>query len=163
VGWVEELFGGAARSAGKQTWCEKTPYNLLSIPFLWELFPEARVVVTVRHPRLVVASHQDQQWAPSNLDKVLNWLEPVYRRWLAQRPMLLNDARYVEVRVETLADSWETRRPQLFERLGLPDADTPSGFAYERLGRRDGRLQSADRALVANRLGWAVESLGYEQ
>jgi hypothetical protein len=161
--FIEELFDEAARSADKQTWCEKTPLNLLSIPFLWELFPEARVVVTVRHPWLVVASHQDQQWAPSNLEGVLNWLEPIYRRWLAQRPMLLNDARYVEVRVETLAESWETRRPQLFERLGLPDADTPSGFTSERLGRRAGRLRSADRALVANRLGWAVEALGYLQ
>ena len=161
--FIEELFGEAARRAGKQTWCEKTPGNLLSIPFLWELFPESRVVVMVRHPWQVVASHQDQQWAPSNLDEVLNWLEPIYRRWLAQRPTLLNDQRYVEVPIEALADSWETRRPQLFERLGLADADTPSGFTSERLGRRDGRILLADPDLVAKRLGWAVEALGYER
>ena len=160
--FIEELFGEAAHRAGKQTWCEKTPGNLLSIPFLWELFPESRVVVMVRHPWQVVASHQDQQWAPSNLDEVLNWLEPIYRRWLAQRPTLLNDPRYVEVPIEALADSWGTRRPQLFERLGLPDADTPSGFTSERLGR-DGRILPADRDQVAKRLGWAVEALGYEQ
>jgi omega-hydroxy-beta-dihydromenaquinone-9 sulfotransferase len=160
--FIKQLFGEAARRAGKRTWCEKTPYNLLSIPFLWELFPEARVVVVVRDPRLVVASHQDQQWAPSKLDEVLSWLEPIYRRWLAQRPRLLNDARYVEVRVEALADNWEMRRPQIFERLGLPDADTPSGFSSKRLRRRDGQLLQADRDLVASRLGWAVEELGYE-
>jgi hypothetical protein len=82
---------------------------------------------------------QPPAWTPSNLDAVLNWLEPICRRWLA------------------------TRRPELFERLGLPDADTPSGFTSERLGHRDGRLTLADRPLVANRLDWAVEALGYEK
>jgi hypothetical protein len=96
--FIDELFGGAVHRSGKRTWCEKTPLNLLSIPFLWELFPEARVVVMVRHPRQVVGSYQDQPWAPSSLEDVLGWLEPIYRRWLAQRPGLLNDARYVEVR-----------------------------------------------------------------
>ena len=26
------LFGAAAQAAGKRTWCEKTPFNLLSVP-----------------------------------------------------------------------------------------------------------------------------------
>ena len=79
------LFGAAAGTAGKRTWCEKTPFNLLSAPFLLELFPEATVVVIMRHPVHVAASHLDQPWAPSTLEGVLGWLEPVYRRWLAQR------------------------------------------------------------------------------
>jgi omega-hydroxy-beta-dihydromenaquinone-9 sulfotransferase len=66
-GFIEELFGRAASRAGKRTWREKTPLNLLSIPFLWELFPEARVAVLVRQPRQVVRSHQNQSWAPANL------------------------------------------------------------------------------------------------
>ncbi len=56
---------------------------MLSIPFLRELFPEAAVVVITRHPYQVTASHLDQPWAPSDLGQVLNWLEPVYQRWLA--------------------------------------------------------------------------------
>jgi len=35
--FVEELLGGLAEESGKITWCEKTPFNLLSISFLWEL------------------------------------------------------------------------------------------------------------------------------
>jgi hypothetical protein len=102
--FVGGLFGGVAADAGKMTWLEKTPFNLLSIPFLWELFPESTAIVMARHPMSVVASHIDQPWAPSTVTEVLNWLAPVCDRWLATRPNLLRDQRYVEVRIEDLAD-----------------------------------------------------------
>ena len=36
---VDTMFGGVAADAGKSTWCEKTPFNLLCMDFLWELDP----------------------------------------------------------------------------------------------------------------------------
>ena len=155
------LFGAVASRAGKRTWCEKTPFSLLSIPFLQELFPEAAVVVIMRHPYQVVASHLDQPWAPSTLDGVLNWLEPVYRRWLGPRPALLADPRYVEVKAEELAARWPGSRQELFGRLGLPDADTASTFTASRLSLRDGQLGAAERSQVISRLRWAADDLGY--
>jgi omega-hydroxy-beta-dihydromenaquinone-9 sulfotransferase len=155
------LFGAVASRAGKRTWCEKTPFSLLSIPFLHELFPEAAVVVIMRHPHQVVASHLDQPWAPSTMDGVLNWLEPVYRRWLGQRAVLLADPRYVEVKAEDLAARWPGSRRELFERLGLPDADTASAFTASRLSHRDGQLGPAQRSQVTGRLRWAADELGY--
>jgi omega-hydroxy-beta-dihydromenaquinone-9 sulfotransferase len=155
------LFGTAAEAAGKRTWCEKTPFNLLSAPFLLELFPEATVVVIIRHPVHVAASHLDQPWAPSTLEGVLGWLEPVYQRWLAQRPELLHDRRYVEVQAENLAEDWPDSRRGLFERLGLPDADTASTFAASRLAIRRAQLSDTDHAQVFSQLGWPAEELGY--
>jgi hypothetical protein len=71
----------------------------------------ATVVVIMRHPVHVVASHLDQPWAPSTLDGMLNWLQPVYQRWLAQRTALLADRRYAEMKAEDLAAHWpDTRR-----------------------------------------------------
>ncbi len=151
----------AAEAAGKRTWCEKTPFNLLSAPFLLELFPEATVVVIMRHPVHVAASHLDQPWAPSSLEGVLGWLEPVCQRWLAQRPALLQDRRYVEVKAETLAGDWPDSRRELFDRLGLPDADTASTFAADRLAIRRAQLSDAEHAQVVSRVGWAAEELGY--
>lgn len=155
------LFGSVAEEAGKRTWCEKTPFNLLSVPFLLELFPEAAVVVIMRHPVHVAASHLDQPWAPSTLEGVLGWLEPVYRRWLAQRPALLRDHRYVEVKAETLAANWPDSRSELFARLGLCDADTVNTFAASRLAARRGQLSETEYAEVVSRLGWAAGELGY--
>jgi omega-hydroxy-beta-dihydromenaquinone-9 sulfotransferase len=156
------LFGAAADRAGKRAWCEKTPFNLLSIPFLHELFPEATIVVIMRDPLHVAASHLDQPWAPARLEDVLNWLEPIYRRWLGQRPSLLASPWYAEVRAEDLAAGWPASRRALFGRLGLPDADTASVFTAEALRQRDGKLDAAARSLVASRLRWAADELGYQ-
>jgi hypothetical protein len=159
--FVEELFGGLAEESGKVTWCEKTPFNLLSIPFLWELFPEATVIVAVRDPVSVVASHLEQEWAPSSLDDALSWLEPVYRRWLGQRDALLEDHRYVEARLEDLADDWPSWRKSLFERMGLADHDTPTGFDPERAHSRRNAATAEQVAEINRRIGWAIDLLGY--
>ena len=160
--FTQGLLGGAASRAGKRTWCEKTPFNLLSVPFLLELFPSAAVVVIMRHPMHVAASHLAQPWAPSTLDRVLNWLQPVYQRWLAQRPALLADRRYVEVKAEDLAADWPGARRTLFARLGLPDAETASTFTTGRLASRHGQLSDAGQAEVISRLEWATRELGYQ-
>jgi omega-hydroxy-beta-dihydromenaquinone-9 sulfotransferase len=115
----------------------------------------------MRHPVHVAASHLDQIWAPSTLEGVLGWLEPVYRRWLEQRPALLQDRRYVEVKAESLAASWPDSRRELFARLGLPDADTVNTFAASRLAARRGQLSDTEQAEVVSRLGWAAAELGY--
>jgi hypothetical protein len=132
------------------------------VPFLLELFPSATVVVIMRHPVQVAASHLDQPWAPSTLDGVLNWLEPVYQRWLARRPALLADRRYAEVKAEDLAADWPDSRSRLFERLGLPDAETSSTFSASRLTGRRGLPGDAGQAEIVSRLGWAAEELGYQ-
>ncbi len=119
------------------------------------------MVVIMRHPVHVAASHLSQPWAPSTLKGVLGWLEPVYRRWLAQRPALLRDHRYVEVIAEDLASRWPASRRELFARLGLPDAHTASTFTASRLTRRPTHLSDTQHAEIARRLGWAAEELGY--
>ncbi|AGP60319.1 sulfotransferase [Streptomyces rapamycinicus] len=48
---VGTMFGGAATDAGKPTWCEKTPFSLLCMDFLWELVPEATIVHIKRNER----------------------------------------------------------------------------------------------------------------
>lgn len=160
--FTDTVFGAAARQAGKRIWCEKSPPgNLMFIPFLLELFPQATVVAVMRHPVHVAASFLDQPWAPRTLADILHFLEPVYRSWLAARPALLGDPRYLEVKSEELAEDWPRRRRKLFADLELPDADTPSTFEPERLGHRDGQLDARQRAEAEDGLGFAIQALGY--
>jgi hypothetical protein len=106
--YVDELFSAGAAGNGKSTWCEKTPNNLLAMPFLWELFPEARVVHILRHPVQVAASHLSMEWAPDDIEGVCNWLEPMYYSWL--RADASADPRCVQLRLEDLAQDWPARR-----------------------------------------------------
>jgi omega-hydroxy-beta-dihydromenaquinone-9 sulfotransferase len=133
------LFGAAAGAAGKRTWCEKTPFNLLSVPFLLELFPRG----DGRGDH--AASGTGGGLAPGPAVGVARsggsaGLAGAAQRWLAQRPVLLQHRRYVEVKAEDLAAHWPDGRRELFgRRLGLPDADTASGFAASRLASRRAR------------------------
>ena len=157
---VDELFGGAAKDHGKPFWCEKTPYNMLSMPFLWELFPDAHIVHIMRHPVAVAASYRSQPWTPDDLDHVCNWLEPAYRRWIEFKNTYPLTDRYVEVKLEDLAADWPGQRAALFARLDLPDADTAKTISPGRVDHWRG-LDAGEEAKVRTRLGFAVDAMGY--
>jgi hypothetical protein len=159
---VDTMFCGAAAAAGKSTWCEKTPFNLLCMDFLWELVPEATIVHITRHPVAVVASHVDQPWAPPTVDGALAWVKPVYERWLAWKATTdLTGRRYVEVKAEDLAADWPGQRRALFERLGVDDCPTRSTFQPRQLDHRDNQFDPDTRARVERALGAVVPAMGY--
>jgi omega-hydroxy-beta-dihydromenaquinone-9 sulfotransferase len=159
---VDTMFGGAAADAGKPTWCEKTPFNLLYMDFLWELIPEATIVHIKRHPVAVVASHVDQPWAPPTVDGTLAWVKPVYDRWLAWKAAAdLTDRRYVEVKAEDLAANWPEQRRALVGKLGVDDFATPSTFQSHSLDHRNDQFDRATRDLVERTLGDVIPAMGY--
>jgi len=163
-GLIDTMFGGAADDAGKPTWCEKTPYNLLCMEFLWELVPEATIVHIKRHPVSVLASHLAQSWAPSTVDGALAYLEPVYHRWLTWKNTVdLTGRRYVEVKAEDLAADWPGQRRALFERLGVDDVATPSTFQARKLTNRDDQLDDQTREFIEEALGEVIRAMGYER
>lgn len=72
---VDELLTTYARSRGKQRWAEKTPDNALYVPFLTELFPEAKLILVSREgldvacSTSIVAEHRRgvSKWHEGNL------------------------------------------------------------------------------------------------
>jgi omega-hydroxy-beta-dihydromenaquinone-9 sulfotransferase len=159
--FVSALFDSAAGEACKRTWAEKTPLNMLSGPFLWELLPQSRLIHMIRDPVAVVASHRDQPWAPGTLEGAMNWVEPMYRRWLGQRADLLADERYVEVRLEDVSQQWAQLRPGLLARLGLPDDDQMLGFDSLPATRRAGQLPAPELSAILRRFSDIRDELGY--
>jgi hypothetical protein len=159
---IDTMFGGAAADAGKPAWCEKTPFNLLCMDFLWELVPEATIVHIKRHPVSVLASHIAQPWAPPTVDGALAYLKPVYDRWLTWRNTAdLTGRRYIEVKAEDLAADWPGQRRALFERLGVDDFATPSMFQSHKLIGRDDQFDRATREFVERALGDVIPAMGY--
>ncbi|WBB71223.1 sulfotransferase [Micromonospora sp. WMMD1128] len=160
---VDTMFGGAAVDAGKPTWCEKTPFNLLCMDFLWELVPEATIVHIKRHPLAVLASHLAQPWAPPTVDGALAYLTAVYHRWLTWRNTVdLTGRRYVEVKAEDLAADWPGQRRALFAQLGVDDAVTVATFQSHKLAHRDNQFDDETREYVTAALGTIITAMGYE-
>lgn len=120
-----------------------------------------RILDIIRHPEEVAASHLDQGWAPDDIDRVCAWLEPIYRRWLEIRASYdFGAVRYVEVRLEEMCEDWPVQRAKLFAQLGLPDAQTASVMDATRLPHWRA-LTEPNRRAVRQRLGFAIEALGY--
>lgn len=162
AGWFDELLGGAASQLDKNGWCEKTPLNLLSLPFIWELFPDAAVVHITRDPRGVAWSHARQPWAPRNLDDALSFLEPTYRRWVAlSKDIDLEQYAFVQVRAEDLAHDWNYGRVALLARLGLADAPLGGRFESDRLNLWRSEMPDDQIRHVEERLGDLITEMGY--
>lgn len=159
---VDTMFGGAAADAGKPTWCEKTPFNLLCMDFLWELVPDATIVHIKRNPVAVVASHVDQPWAPPTVEGALAYLTPIYDRWLTWKSSTdLTARRYVEIKAEDLAADWPKQRRALFEHLGVDDFATESSFQRHSLEKRDDQFDRGTRELIERTLADTAPAMGY--
>jgi hypothetical protein len=105
-----------ARS-GKARWAEKDPTYTLHLPFIEELFPEARYVHLLRDGHDVVASFRDR-WGYTAAARAARseWARYVTAaRELGRR---LPPDRFLELRYETLVAEPETAGRRLFAFLG---------------------------------------------
>jgi hypothetical protein len=59
VRYIRHRFFEYARRQGKPRFCEKTPSNMLRLPFVRAVFPEAKIVLIVRDGRSVVRSSSE--------------------------------------------------------------------------------------------------------
>lgn len=53
---IRSTFARYARQRGKSRFCEKTPSNCLRLPFIHEVYPEARIILIIRDGRSVIRS-----------------------------------------------------------------------------------------------------------
>ncbi|MGE0786654.1 MAG: sulfotransferase [Sandaracinaceae bacterium] len=159
---IDGLFAESALEQGRPFWCEKTPLNLLSLDFLWELYPDAKIVHITRDPRGVAHSLR-KQWSYESIDMAIDMLLPYYDRWqkyLATHD--LSDKPYLEVKVETLAAD-PTNQMALIQRFcGLRLGEYPAdSFSTERNDSWMTQMSLEERARIEDRLGPYFEVMGY--
>ncbi len=163
AGLINDLFCHAAHLNGKQTWAEKTPQHLLSLDFLWELFPDCAVIHMKRDPRGVVHSLTRQPWAPSDVRGAALWLRNVYQRWLDLRAGLdLEKRRFIEIKLEEFALDPRAYLTQVAGLAGLDDQfDNLPEISLERVDYWRKSMPAADQQIVLDTLGPCFEEMGY--
>ncbi len=158
-----DLFETATSEANAKFWCEKTPHHLQHLEFIFEIFPEARIIHMLRDPRDVALSFTRQVWAPSDPEDAAKLLKMMYEAWFDKRPKLkLTPENYLEVRLEDLT----TMTHQTLETI---QAFCGLSFAFESGGIRDqneisslsNKYSDEEINLVENILGTYVDRLGY--
>ncbi|GAB5541267.1 MAG: hypothetical protein SangKO_010270 [Sandaracinaceae bacterium] len=161
---IDTLFASAAREAGKSFWCEKTPLNLLSMPFLWELYPDALVVHVKRDPRGVAHSLR-KQWGFAEIDQALDMLEPYYVRWARFRESGydLSTRRYLELAVEDIAAAPAAAMRAILFSVGASRADYPDdSYSLDRTNAWQREMEPADRRRCEERLAPYFGLMGYD-
>lgn len=161
--FVDDLFMNIARHEGKQTWCEKTPNNLQSLDFIWELFPKAVFIHMVRDPRGVLESMRKVRWAPDNTRNLCLFLQRIYDRWFDLKATIdISQYRYLEIKLEHLATYPQATLEQIANFCGLPNQyhNLPP-ISLEKINSWQSRMSHEDLQIANRLLGPYIVQLGY--
>lgn len=116
---VRALFSAYADRQGKRRYAEKTPVNVMHIPLLAELFPEARFVHIVRDGRDVTLSYLSVNFGAESVGEgAIYWKRAVERG--RRDGSRLGPARYQEVKYEDLVQDPEATLHALCGFVDLP-------------------------------------------
>jgi len=145
---LRETAAGAARVA------EKTPHNVLHMPWLAKLFPAARFIHVVRDPRAVASSLVKQGWVDTatgdpiwyckDLPSAARYWAEVVTRGLRQATTL--PGRVLLVRYEDLVRSPESELRRVLDFLGEPW--DPAVLQHERGGAVLPASESSSQAVA---------------
>lgn len=115
---IDAVYRAYTQARGKKRWGDKTPRYVEHLPFLAELFPDARFVHLVRDGRNVALSYADVPFGPKTIAKAADlWARRVSKGMRDGRA--LGAERYVEMRYEDLVEDIEGRAKELSEFLDL--------------------------------------------
>ncbi|MEQ9236749.1 sulfotransferase family protein [Coleofasciculus sp. E2-BRE-01] len=110
--FIDGIMSTAAQSYGKTRWADKTPRNIIAVPFLYRLFPHAKFIHLFRDGRDVALSTKAAPWKtiPYRSNKVKNTYGNALKRWVDWIETFHIDAKalkltYLPVRYEDLVCS----------------------------------------------------------
>jgi hypothetical protein len=159
--FVDDLFMAQTLEAGKRTWCEKTPHNLLFADFLLELVPHSVFIHVFRDPRGVAQSFVRQTWSPSDLVTSCRTVRDIWMRWFAMQDRV-DSARMMEVRLENFARAPLESLNRVLEFAGLESVPSLSEkVTVHQVDYWKGKLQPEEWKVVNRELGDIAERLGY--
>ncbi|MGD1703489.1 sulfotransferase family protein [Dapis sp. BLCC M229] len=127
--FIDEIMSASARSHGKIQWAEKTPRNIIALPFLYQLFPHAKFVHIYRDGRDVALSTVGKwKTIPISDKKVKNNYKNALKRWVDWNQKFCKDAKkvnlnYISIRYEDLVTSPQTEIGKLLEFLEVEWSD----------------------------------------
>jgi len=163
--FIDQLFTHLATKQGRSSWSEKTPFNILHIEFLWELFPQAVIFHIKRDPRAVIASmlRPGEYWAPDNAHDAALFLKSIYERWTHIKETVdFTNRRFLELTYEDLVAEPEPILEQIAQTCGLENRfwDLPLMKTSRVDGWQDELTPSAVKQ-INNVLGPLAQKLGY--
>lgn len=128
-----ELVSGKVLRDWKKQIVDKNPFNMLSLPLIRRLFPEARIVFALRHPCDVVLSNYMQNFRSSTLAAACSSLENTAKTYVAAMECWLFHAEILQPNVfvsryENLVTNFPEQVQRIAAFLGIEDAAAMNQF-----------------------------------
>lgn len=137
--WAESAK--VADLAPGKTLVDKNPLNLLRLPMIRRLFPDARVILALRHPCDVMLSCYMQNFRSpafmvlcSTLERLAKSYVNAMRFWIHHQPMLCPDA--LLLRYEETVSDFGSQIEVIADYLGIADRAPLAGFAAHASGKK---------------------------
>jgi tetratricopeptide (TPR) repeat protein len=137
--WEES--GKVAYIAPGKTLVDKNPLNLLRVPMIRRLFPEARIILALRHPCDVILSCYMQNFRSpafmvlcSTLERLAKSYVNAMRFWIHHQPLLCPDA--LILRYEQTVSDFDHQVQVIADYLGIEDRAPLAGFAAHAAGKK---------------------------
>jgi hypothetical protein len=127
-GFYDEFQAAVLAASGKARWAEKDPTYTLLLPFIEELFPEARYVHLLRDGHDVVASFRDR-WGYRSAARAARTEWARYVSAARELGSRVGPERYLELRYERLVSAPADEAEGLFAFLG--EAWDPAVLAFD--------------------------------
>ena len=161
--FVDDLFLYAAKQRGKQTWCEKTPANILQIAFLSELFPGHVFIHIKRDPRGVAYSFNKKRWGHNINDNCLR-LRNFYQKWFdIKKNVDFSKINYLEIKLEDFANNPMAVLNKITETAGLNNSfNNIPDVNLEKVNYWKTEMKNNDIKTVNDILGFYIEEMGYK-
>lgn len=128
-----EMAGGVVRLGPGQRLVDKNPLNMLRLPLINRLFPNAKIILALRHPCDVLVSCYMQNFrAPSfavlcsSLERLARGYVNAMEFWLHHAALLKPDI--MELRYEAMLDDFDGHVDRLGRFLELDDASPLRNF-----------------------------------
>lgn len=126
---------------GAQTLVDKNPLNMLCLPMIMRLFPNARIILCLRHPCDVLLSCYIQSFRSpafmvlcSSLPRLAQGYLQAFEQWT--RHVAIFAPRVLEWRYESVVSQFDENVARLGEFLEVADASSMAGFAQHAQDKR---------------------------
>jgi hypothetical protein len=130
---VHRLLDPIAGSSGAAVWVEMTPANAEAAPRLLGIFPDLRLIHTVRDGRDAACSVIRLEWGPSELHEALDWWASRLERAFAGCDRIPADRVLVVQMERLLVHHREAEYRRLLDFIGLDDDPAMHRYFNDRM------------------------------